>query len=159
MPGHWSRSMPPLLIALLLANGCASMHGGRSKVVLVESEPPGARILVGGKPAGVTPNFLTLKRRDAVITLDRDGFLPEEVEVPRSVADGVMGDIILGGFLFRAAGPYVLAATLGLDLVTGAAWELPEQVGATLEPDPAGVEPGPGRRPGNVAPDDGRKGP
>ena len=141
MSGYRPRATALFLIALLLANGCASMHHGRSQVVLVESEPPGARILVGGEPAGVTPNFVRLKRRDAVITLDRDGFLPEEVEVPRSVADGVMGDVLLGGWLFRAAGPWVLAATLGLDLVTGAAWKLPGQVGAALEPEPAEAAP------------------
>lgn len=142
MPGYRSSATPWFLIALLLANGCASMHHGRSQVVLVESEPPAARILVGGEPAGVTPNFVRLERRDAVITLDRDGFSPAEIEVPRSVAmdGGVLGDALLGA-LFWATGPYVLAATLGLDLVTGAAWKLPEKVMATLEPEPADGEP------------------
>ena len=118
------------------------MNHGRSQVVLVESEPPGARILVGGEPAGVTPNFVELKRRDAVITLDRDGFLSEEVEVPRSIAagEGVMADVLLGGLLLGVAGPWVLAGTLGLDLMTGAAWKLRGQVRATLEPEPADVE-------------------
>ena len=82
------------------------MHHGRSQVVLVESEPPGARILVGGEPVGVTPNFVELKRRHGMIALDRDGFRPEVIEV-------------LG-----VAGPWVLAGTLGLDLATGAAWKL-----------------------------------
>lgn len=48
------RAAPLFLIALLAPAGCASMHGGRSQVVLVESEPPGARIVVGGEPAGLT---------------------------------------------------------------------------------------------------------
>ena len=143
MSGHRSSATPLILIAVLLANGCASMHHGRSQVVLVESEPPGARILVGGEPTGVTPNFVKLKRRDAVITLERNGFLPEEVEVPRSVAagEGVLADVLLGSWLFRAAGPWVLAATLGVDLVTGAAWKLRGRVRATLDPEPADVEP------------------
>ena len=143
MSGYRSSTTPWVLIAVVLANGCASMHHGRSQVVLVESEPPGARILVGGEPAGVTPNFVELKRRDAVITLDRDGFLPEEVEVPRSVAagEGVAGDILLGGLLFSLAGPWVLAATLGVDLATGAAWKLRAQVRATLEPKPSDEAP------------------
>ena len=143
MSGYRSSATPLALSAVLLANGCASMHHGRSQVVLVESEPPGARILVGGEPAGVTPNFVELKRRDAVITLDRDGFLSEEVAVPHSIAvgEGVMADVLLGGLLLGAAGPWVLAATLGLDLVTGAAWNLAGEVRATLEPEPADVEP------------------
>ena len=140
MSGYRPGATPMFLIAVLLANGCASMGHGRSQVVLVESEPPGARILVGGEPAGVTPNFVKLKRRDAVITLDGDGFLPQVVEVPRSVADGVGRDVLLGGYLFPVAGPWVLVATLGLDLVTGAAWKL-GQVRVALEPEPAGVEP------------------
>ena len=142
MSGYRASTTPLLLMAILLANGCATMHHGRSQVVLVESEPPGARILVGGEPAGVTPNFVKLKRRDAVITLDRDGFLPEEVEVPRSVAagEGVLADVLLGSWLFRAAGPWALAATLGLDLVTGAAWKLRGKVRATLDPEPVDVE-------------------
>ena len=131
-----SSTTPWVLIAVLLANGCASLHHGRSQVVLVESEPPGARILVGGEPSGVTPNFVKVERSDAVITLDRDGFLPEEVEVPRSVAagEGVAGDVLLGGLLFPLVGPWVLAAMLGVDLATGAAWKLRGQVRATLEP-------------------------
>lgn len=140
MSGYRTSATLLFLIAVLLASGCASMQGGRSPIVLVESEPPGARILVGGEPVGVTPNFVELKRRDAVVTLERDGFLMEEVEVPRSLAGGVMGDVLLGGWLFGAAGPWVLAATLGLDLVTGAAWERPEQVRAVLEPESADVE-------------------
>lgn len=141
MSGHRSSATPLVLIAVLLANGCASMRHGRSQVVLVESEPPAARILVGGELAGVTPNFVKLKRRDAVITLDRDGFLPEEVQVPRSVAagEGVLADVLLGGLLLGVAGPWVLAGTLGLDLATGAAWKLRGRVGASLEPEPAGV--------------------
>ena len=139
MPGYRSSAVPLLLTAVLLADGCASIHHGRSQVVLVESEPPGARILVGGEPAGVTPNFVELKRRDAVVTLDRDGFLPERVEVPRSVGGGVLADVLLG-WLFMATGPYVLAASLGVDLATGAAWELSAEVGATLEPAPVDAE-------------------
>lgn len=140
MSGYRSSATLLFLFALWLTSGCASMQGGRSPVVLVESDPPGARILVGGETVGVTPNFVELKRRDAVITLDRDGFLPQEVEVPRSLADGVQGDVLLG-WLFRAAGPWVLAATLGLDLVTGSAWKLAGEVRATLDPAPAVVPP------------------
>ena len=143
MSGYRTSTTPLFLIAVLLASGCASMQGGHSPVVLVESEPPGARIIVGGEPVGVTPNFVELKRRDAVITLEREGFLTEEVEVPRSVAGGVVGNVLLGGWLLAGSrvGPWVLAATFGLDLVTGAAWKRSEQVRAALEPEPANVEP------------------
>lgn len=141
---EYRASVTPLfLIVVLLATGCASMQGGRSPVVLVESEPPGARILVGGKPVGVTPNFVKLERRDAAITLEKDGFLPEAVEVPRSMSGGVVLDVLLGGWLSTLAGPWVLVATLGFDLVTGAAGKLAGEVRATLEPEPEDVSPSP----------------
>ena len=140
MSGYRSSATSLTLTAVLLANGCASMHHGRSQVVLVESEPPGARILVGGEPVGVTPNFVKLKRRHGVITLDRDGFLPEVIEVPHSAAGWLLGDVGLG-MLLISTGPYMLALTLGLDLATGAALELPDEVTATLEPAGVGAKP------------------
>ena len=145
MSGYRSSATPLFLIAVLLANGCASMHHGRSQVVLVGSEPPGARILVGGEPAGVTPNFVSLKRRGAVITLDKDGFLPKEIAVSRSVAlgGGVLGDVLLGA-LFIGSRAYasavsMVALTLGSDMATGAAWEFPDEVTAALELEPPDV--------------------
>ena len=151
MSGCRSNAPPLLLIALLLTSGCASMHHGRSQVVLVESEPPGARILVGGEPAGVTPNFVRLQRRGAVITLDKDGFLPQEIAVPRSVArrGWLLGDVALGALFLLVRGTYALSMwglTLGSDFATGAAWEFPDEVTAALEPAPpdaASAGPGP----------------
>ncbi len=132
------------LICLLMANGCATMSHGRSQPVIVMSEPPGARILVGGEPAGVTPDFVMLSRRGAVIALEKDGFAPAEIEVPRSMAEMLLGDVALGVlwmmtglprlFGLSRTAPYVLGATVGLDLATGAAWQLQNEVSATLEP-------------------------
>lgn len=150
MPRYRSRAMPLLLIAALLANGCATMSHGRSQPVIVRSEPPGARILVGGEPAGVTPDFVMLSRRGAVVTLEKEGFLPAEIDVPRSMAEMLLGDIALGVLwmmtglprLFGLArtAPFVLGATLGFDVATGAAWELADEVRATLEPASVDVE-------------------
>lgn len=154
MSGHrWGRSMPSLLIGLLVANGCASMRHGRSQVVLVESEPPGATILLEGEPAGVTPNFVELRRRGAVVTLEKNGFLPEAIELGRSMRGEVQSEATLGALLLLTpypawAGLSLLGLTLGTDLATGAAWELPEEVGATLEPAPVDPEPASRRRTG-----------
>ena len=158
MPGHRRhRALPPLLICLLLVNGCASMRHGRSQVVLVESEPPGARILVAGEPAGVTPNFVELARRGAVITLDKDGFLPEAIPVPRSLNEEVQGEATLVALLMLTAHPLavglsLLGLTLGTDLATGAAWKFPEEVRATLEPVRAGAKPASRSRDGAEGP-------
>ena len=144
MSGYRSRAILLLLLCVLPANGCATMSHGRSQPVIVRSEPPGARILVGGEARGVTPDFVLLSRRGGVITLEKDGFLPAEIEVPRSMAEMLLGDVALGVLwmvtglprLFGLArtAPFVLAPTVGLDLATGAAWELAEEVCATLEP-------------------------
>lgn len=143
MSGYRASATPLFLIALLLASGCASMHHGRSQVVMVESEPPGARILVGGEPAGVTPSFVELKRRGAAVTLVKDGFLPKEIAVPRSVAmgGGMLGDALLSALFFAnrqyASALSMVVLTLGLDLATGAAWELSDEVTIALDPAPS----------------------
>ena len=159
MPGYRSRVLPLLLSCLLLANGCATMSHGRSQPVIVRSNPPGARILVAGEPAGVTPDFVTLNRRGAVITLEKAGFVPAEIEVPRSPAEMLLGDVALGVlwmmtglprlFGLGRTAPFVLGATLGLDVATGAAWELADEVRATLEPASVDVESASGRPEGN----------
>lgn len=158
MPVYRSRAMPLFLIAVLLANGCATMSHGRSQPVIVRSEPPGARILVGGEPAGVTPDFVMLSRRGAGITLEKDGFEPAEIEVPRSMAEMLLGDVALGVlwmmtglprlFGLSRTAPFVLGATLGFDVATGAAWELADEVRATLEPASVDVESASGRAEG-----------
>ena len=143
------RAMSSLVIGLLFANGCASMRHGRSQVVPVESEPSGATILVEGAPAGVTPNFVELRRRGAAVTLEKDGFLPETIELRRSMNAEVQSEATLSVLLMLTpyplwAGLSLLGLTLGTDLASGAAWELPEEVGATLEPAP--VDPAPASR-------------
>lgn len=155
MSGYrWGRAMPSLVIGLLVANGCASMRHGRSQVVLVESEPPGATILIGSEPAGVTPNFVELRRRGAVVTLEKDGFLPQAIDLRRSLNEEVQSQATLSALLMLTpyplwAGLSLLGLTFGTDLASGAAWELPEEVGATLEPAP--VDPVPAsRRPTGV---------
>jgi len=158
MPVYRSRAMPLLLIAVLLANGCATMSHGRSQPVIVRSDPPGARILVGGEPAGVTPDFVMVSRRGAVIALRKDGFEPAEIEVPRSMAEMLLGDVALGVlwmmtglprlFGLSRTAPFVLGATLGFDVATGAAWELADEVRATLEPASVDVESASGRAEG-----------
>lgn len=158
MPQYGSRAIPLLLSCLLLANGCATMSHGRSQPVIVRSEPPGATILVGGEPAGVTPDFVMLSRRGAVIKLEKDGFVPAEIEVPRSMAEMLLGDVALGVlwmmtglprlFGLSRAAPVVLGATLGFDVATGAAWELADEVRATLEPAAVDVESASARREG-----------
>ena len=154
MSGHrWGPAMPSLVIGLLFANGCASMRHGRSQVVLVESEPPGATILVGGEPAGVTPDFVELRRRRAVVTLEKDGFLPEAIALRRSMNSEVQSEATLSALLMLTpyplwAGLSLLGLTFGTDLASGAAWELPEEVGATLEPAPVDPEPASRRRTG-----------
>lgn len=149
--------MPSLVIGLLVATGCASMRHGRSQVVLVESEPPGATILVGGEPVGVTPNFVELRRRGAVVTLEKDGFLPEAIALPRSMNAEVQSEATLSALLMLTpyplwAGLSLLGLTLGTDLASGAAWELPEEVGATLAPTPVDPEPASRRRTGVARP-------
>lgn len=127
------RGRTELLAAVLAVSvGCASMHHGRTQQVIIGSDPPGARILDGDEPLGVTPNFVKLRRHGALLRLEKDGFRSKEIRMPRSPSIRLWGDIGLGApFLFLA--PQVLAFTLGLDLLTGAAWEFPERVDVALD--------------------------
>lgn len=88
---------------------------------------------------------MSLKRRGAVITLEKDGFLSQEIAVPRSVArrGWLLGDVLLGA-VFLARSAYALSMwglTFGVDLATGAAWEFPDAVMAALDPAPPGGGP------------------
>lgn len=127
------------LVAIVFNSvGCAAMHHGRVQNVILASDPPGAQILADEKQVGVTPDLVTLNRsrRDVAIQLAKDGFHTKHIRIPRRPSAWLAGSAVLAA-PFLAMGLYALPAlglTLGVDFGTGAAWELPERVEATLEP-------------------------
>ena len=60
-----------LLITPILALGCATLFVGDKQSLTFDSEPAGAQIIMNGRPMGVTPATITIKKSDyqnAIIT-------------------------------------------------------------------------------------------
>ena len=76
------RRLPPILLAaaaLLAATGCQSVH----RRLTVQSDPPGALVLVDGKRIGFTPASVSFDYYGTrEVTLVKDGFETEKFLTP-----------------------------------------------------------------------------
>lgn len=162
-----------LVLCSLAFTGCASVMNGRTQVVAVSSDPPGAHVFVDDEHVGVTPTFVDLPRRERnlALRLEKEGFGSVSVPVSRSPSGWLWGNAALAVTNGLSAGQaighrqtewahvFVQSAALwfGIDLLTGAAFGRPDHIQATLErrletPSPgAGLVP-PGTREGLVLP-------
>lgn len=128
------KACPLALVAAVTAMSCATVVNGSRQSVSLNSEPPRAEVTVfnrDGKEVyrGNTPTTITVPRgssyfRREVYTLafvvpDRD---PMVVKVPASVDGWYFGNIVLGGAI----------GLLIIDPLTGAMFELPDEVAANL---------------------------
>ena len=102
-----------------------------------------------GQHVGVTPASLHLKRKDGPLDLSfcKPGFSQVNVRVPRKASKWIAGDFAIALNPYAAQGldsasqwPLYAAVTLletvGLDLLTGAAFRFPPAVRAALTPEP-----------------------
>lgn len=147
---------------LVFSCGCATLASPSStQRVVVSSDPPGAQLLVDGQPAGVTPTAVELGRRarETTLRLEKDGFLPDERSVRRSISRWLLADVAFmtvtsflpGGGDAGPPAPRIavgLSWVLGLEYLTGAAFRLPKSIDAKLTPAPAGMR----RRPDRTVP-------
>lgn len=105
-------------LPLLFLAACASLtHESRHQYVLVQSEPAGADVLVGGKKVAETPAFVELRRQarpDFEISL---GQRREKISVPTRYD---WGESFWPNFVLLHAAP----VGWGIDALTGAAWRL-----------------------------------
>jgi hypothetical protein len=139
----------PLLAlgAVLMASaGCATVAHGRTQTVVVTSDPSGARVFLKSTAVGLTPVQLQLKRRDEhiVLRIEKDGFVPADIPLKRTVSGWVSGNLAFANPLMiqglNSASEYPLMAAQGLafgfgtDFLTGAAYKLPKVVRVTLTP-------------------------
>lgn len=118
----------PLLILSLAAGvasltGCASIVKGTTQEIPVSSEPTGARVSVDGNPSGTTPTKVTLSRKqNHMVTLEKDGYQPENIAITKSIGGAVVGNLLAGGLI-----------GWGVDAMTGAQYNLhPETINARL---------------------------
>ena len=117
-----------LMLTVFITTGCATITQGTKEVLVVNSDPGGARVVLSTGDEGVTPAaFEVSKKRDILVTVSKDGYKTHAVQV-FSITGGdggrwVAGNIIFGGLI-----------GLGVDSATGASRELsPNPVNVTLE--------------------------
>ena len=142
----WRAVCIPIACALV-TTGCATIRHGRTQVVAVSSDPPGAQVFLGDKQVGTTPTILDLPRyeRDLALRFEKEGLATVDVPVRRSPSRWLWGDAlyVTGGGIMAGQGvssgthwahvfAQATALTFGVDLLTGAAFRLPRQVRATL---------------------------
>ncbi len=134
-----------LLAPLASAGGCALLANSTTQFVDVTSSPPGVQVLVDGRAAGETPLQVELPRRrgGVVLRFEKDGFQAEQRPLRRSLSRSLWGDAY---FLARLPvneytwGRWAALNTIfwGLDFATGAAFDFPSHVDASLTP--AGID-------------------
>ena len=121
-----SAGLALLMVSYLNLTGC-SIFGGNSQPLTVNSDPPGANVLINGTLAGTTPLQHQVPRRgDLTVEVQKAGYLPQTRVTGRKLSSVGIVDVI-GGALF-------LLPLLGL--IAPGAWEQdPGIIGITLEPD------------------------
>jgi hypothetical protein len=94
-----------LIISALCLCSCATITRGVHEKLKVESEPPGANVLLSTGEKGVTPaTFVEKRRRDNfTVTVSKPGYVSQTVTV-ESKAGGtgvtaMAGNVVLGGVI------------------------------------------------------------
>lgn len=101
-------------VACALGSGCASIVHGSNQEVAVTSDPPGALVTLETGESRKTPTKFKLSRKsDHVLTITKDGYQTEQVQVMKTISGAVAGNIIAGGLI-----------GWGVDAVTGAQYKL-----------------------------------
>lgn len=120
-----SRSFPfvPLLLALAILPGCASILSGTQTYVLFETRPPGAEVYVDGQPRGRTPLEVPMRTSvDHAVQLQMPGYRDVSLQLYSS-----LNAVTLWNFLFWPG--------FIVDAVSGAIWEVdPDEVRIDLLP-------------------------
>ena len=121
-----------LLCLLLLAAGlsaCATITRGSSDVLIVNSDPSGAKVTTSTGLSGTTPATFKANRRGGfVVKIEKQGFETVEIQISSKIhgagGTALAGNIIFGGLIGAA-----------VDAGTGAAFDLvPNPVMAKLVP-------------------------
>ena len=120
---HYGLGRVLLAGGLALTAGCATIMHGSSQEIAIGSAPTGARVIVDGVAAGVTPYVADLKRKDKhVIRIEMDGYEPFEMPISRATSGWVWGNLVFGGL-----------PGLAVDAITGGLYKLkPEEISASL---------------------------
>ncbi|MBU3700232.1 MAG: PEGA domain-containing protein [Candidatus Kapabacteria bacterium] len=86
-----------LALALLL-QGCATVFKGSNELLTIQSDPPGARVIINGLEVGTSPAAALVNgTKNQTILLVKDGYESRTVFVTSSIGAGwVIADVIFG---------------------------------------------------------------
>lgn len=118
-----------ILVANLLATGCASITRGTKDELQVVSDPPGAQVTLSNGQTGKTPVTFTLPRKKGVVVeVSKPGYEPQTVIVSSKFAGAggaaLAGNVLVGGLIGA-----------GIDGLSGATLSLkPNPVSVALVP-------------------------
>jgi hypothetical protein len=89
-----------LLITPMLILGCATIVVGDKQSLTFDSEPAGAQIIINGKPEGVTPATITIKKSDyqnATVVFKKEGYTDQQATLHTKMTGWFWGNILIGG--------------------------------------------------------------
>lgn len=94
-------------LALIFLTGCGTITRGSKDVLVVESEPSGAKVTTSVGLQGTTPATFQLPRKGAlVVTIAKEGYETATVNVIPQVAGAggaaMAGNVFLGGIIGAA---------------------------------------------------------
>jgi hypothetical protein len=125
MKNVWAKGLA--VVCILISTGCASLIDGRRESVSFSSDPPGAQIIINGKPMGVTPTSIVLERSEygsANVVFKKDGYEDQRATIVTSVNNWFWGNILFGGLIGSST-----------DAATGAMWKFaPNSYYASMPP-------------------------
>ena len=103
-----SKTLSLFTIAIcLLFTGCSTITRGTKDVLVVESEPSNANVLMSTGQVGKTPATFELARKNALtVTISKEGYETSIVNVVPKVAGAggaaMAGNVLLGGIIGAA---------------------------------------------------------
>ena len=107
-----NRLMISIVVLAFVVSGCASINSGTTQQVTIDSDPPGATVIIGAKKkkdgkyimvnsvnAGVTPLVVELSRKDGMVEVSKEGYETQVVDLKKTMNPWVWGDIVLTSLL------------------------------------------------------------
>ena len=93
-----ARQASAWLVLLWCLGGCATLTGGTSQTISINSNVSGATVFIEGRPVGRTPFVGKVDREsELLIQLQKPGYLPQSLILTGSFRPIFFGNIILGG--------------------------------------------------------------
>lgn len=93
-----------LVVAASLLSGCATVTRGTKDTLVVESDPPGAKVKLSNGLYGKTPTSFKLSRKDHLtVTIEKAGYESLSIDVRPQISGaggaGMAGNVLVGGII------------------------------------------------------------